>query len=178
MQFWTELYKELATKITENLNQIEWVDLWHNQINFLEEEHPFPTPAVFLSFRSRDLQDTGNKVQQVTLQVDCFLYYETLLDTHAGAYNQDGALNFIESLDHLYALFHGSSGNNYSSMRRLAFNPVDTGNAGNLYQLSFECVLVDYSAMKEFVDGQVKGVEIDTTTIEREIDDNPIFRIP
>lgn len=77
MQFWTDLYKELATKITDNIPEVRWVDLWHNQVNFLEEEHPFPTPAVFLSFRSRELEDAGKKVQKVNLQVDFFLYYET-----------------------------------------------------------------------------------------------------
>ena len=177
MQFWTELYKELATKITDNLSEVRWVDLWHNQINFLEEEHPFPTPAVFLSFRSRELEDMGKKVQKVNLQVDFFLYYETFLDTFKGAYNEDGALEFIETLDHLHALFHGTGGENYSSMRRLAFNPVDTGNAGNLYQLSFECILQDYSAMKQFVDGQVKGIEIDKTIPENPMQTEPIFRV-
>ena len=177
MQFWTELYKELSTKITENLSEMRWVDLWHNQVGFLQDEHPFPTPAVFLSFRIRNTEDVGVKVQKVTLQVDCFLYYETLLDTFEGGYNQQGALDFINSLDHLHALFHGSSGDNYSSMRRIGFAPVDTGNAGNLYQLSFECVLQDYSAMKQFVDGKVKGIEVKKGTHEKETDDKPIFKI-
>lgn len=180
MQFWTELYKELATKITENIPEVKWVDLWHNQVNFLEDEHPFPTPAVFLSFRSRQIEDAGLKVQSVKLQVDFFLYYETFLDTFQGAYNQDASLRFIDTLDHLYALFHGTDGNNYSNLRRIAFNPVDTGNAGNLYQLSFECLLQDYSAMKEFIDGQVKGIDIksykeNAGPASKDID--PIFRL-
>lgn len=177
MQFWTELYKELASKIVDNLPEVRWVDLWHNQINFLEEEHPFPTPAVFLSFRSKDLQDAGKKVQRVVLQIDFFLYYETFLDTFKGAYNEEGALKFIETLDHLHALFHGTDGENYSSMRRLAFAPVDTGNAGNLYQLSFECHLQDYSAMKKFVDGKIKGIDIKQGVSEHLIQTDPIFKI-
>ncbi|MEH0007574.1 MAG: hypothetical protein V6Z82_02495 [Flavobacteriales bacterium] len=173
MQFWTELYKELAQRITTRLTEVRWVDLWHNQINFLEEEHPFPTPAVFLSFRSQQLEDTGLKTQAVTLQVDCYLFYETFSDTFEGSYNQQGALAFIETLDHIHALFHGSQGENYSSMRRIAFAPVDTGNAGNLYQVSFSCLLQDYSAMKTFVDGHVEALDIKRGTTENE----PKFRL-
>ncbi len=142
MQNWTHLYTELATKITDHLPEVEWVDLWHNQVNFLEDEHPFPTPAVFLNFRSLQIDDAGKKVQQVRLQVDCFLFYETFADTYNGSSNQESALAFLQLLNDLYALLHGSSGENYSSMRRIAFNPVDTGNAGNLYQLSFECLFL------------------------------------
>ena len=160
MQNWTELYKELAAKITGQLPEVRWVDLWHNQINFLEDEHPFPTPAVFLSFRSRNIEDLGFKVQKVQLQVDCFLYYETFLDTFEGAYNKDGALQFIETLDHLHALLHGTEGKQYYSMRRTAFAPVDTGNAGNLYQLSFECLLHDASARKHWGKGKIETTDV------------------
>lgn len=177
MQFYTELYQELATKITDNLKEVRWVDLWHNQVNFLEDEHPFPTPAVFLGFRSRNIEDAGLKVQEVDLQVDFFLYYETFAESYHGSYNQEGALDFIKTLDHLHALFHGTDGKNYSSMRRLGFAPVDTGNAGNLYQLSFQCLLQDYSAMKTFEDGEVKAVKIEKGTVDNTLEKEPLYRL-
>lgn len=161
MQNWKDLYTELSEKITTNLPNVEWVDLWHNQVNFLEDEHPFPTPAVFLSFRTMQVEDAGKKVQNVRLQLDCYLFYETFADTYHGSSNQESALNFLNLINSLYTLLHGTSGENYSSMRRLAFNPVDTGNAGNLYQLSFECWLTDYAAVKEFTEGSVNGVLIE-----------------
>lgn len=161
MQNWKDLYTELATEITDKLPNVEWVDLWHNQVNFLESEHPFPTPAVFLNFRTLEVQDMGKKVQNLRLQVDCYLFYETFADSYQGSSNQESALEFLQTLNDLYALLHGTSGENYSNMRRLAFNPVDTGNAGNLYQLSFECVLVDYAAMKNFVDAEINEVSVE-----------------
>ena len=48
---------------------------------------------------------------------------------------REGALAFTKSLDTLLGNFHGTFGKNYSSMLRLAFAPVDTGTAGNLYQV-------------------------------------------
>ncbi|UGU15201.1 hypothetical protein LS482_16130 [Sinomicrobium kalidii] len=165
MQNWPDLYIELAEKISANMPDIRWVDLWHNQVNFLESEHPFPTPAIFLSFRVREINDVGLKVQNVILQMDAYLYYETFLDTFQGAYNQAGALEFLKAKDQLHALFHRTDGENYSSMRRVDFHPVDTGSAGNLYRVVFECALQDYSAAKSYQDGKFADVSINRGNI-------------
>lgn len=159
MQNWEDLYNELGT-IIDQVAAIEWIDLWHNQVSFLDDEHPFPTPAVFLAFRSNKIDDQGVKTQQVNLQVDVYLYFETFADTYKGGVNQGSAMAFLKSLDQINALLHGSSGNNYSSMRRTSFGPVDTGGAGNLYQATYECLLIDYSAQKTFADGTFKELEI------------------
>ena len=79
MQNWKSLYKELADKIADNVEAIQWVDLWNSQVYNLEGEHPFPAPAVFLAFRSNSVEDTGVKVQKVNLQVDVFLFSRYLL---------------------------------------------------------------------------------------------------
>lgn len=160
MQNWQDLYKELAERILEKMPEIRWIDLWHNQTNFLEEEHSFPTPAIFMSFRSNSMADIGLNVQIVNLQVDFYLFYETYLDTFNGAYNEDGALSFTASLDRLFGIFHGTSGENYSGMRRIAFNPEDTGGSGNLYRASFVCQLEDSGAMKDYNEVAAPNIEL------------------
>src|SRR5690606_2012527 len=95
MQNWEDLYLEHAQMITEKIPEVRWVDLWHNQVNFLTEEHPFPTPATFLSYRILKTKDVGNKVQEVTLQVDAYFYYEIFADTYVGGINQESALDFV-----------------------------------------------------------------------------------
>jgi hypothetical protein len=176
MQNWKDLYLELCEKIAEkeqqwkeeakegkreDFQEIRWFDLWHNQVYFLETEHPFPAPAVFLAFRGRQFKDTGDKVQDVTLQVDVYLFFETFTDTYFKGVNQESALSFIDSLDRINAILHGSEGENYSSMRRIGLFPVDTGSAGNLYQLVYECTLIDFSAQKIMNEGIVPGFEIE-----------------
>lgn len=160
MQNWKDLYTELATRISDNLPQVKWIDMWHNQVNFLDSEHPFPTPAVFLSFRSQDISDTGTRVQQVSLQVDVYLFYETFADTYHGSWNQGSAMAFLDTLNGLQALLHGRSGENYSGMRRISFDPVDTGNAGNLYRISFQCLLADYAAQKTYTDAELEEMNL------------------
>ncbi|GIZ09998.1 hypothetical protein [Flavobacterium sp. UMI-01] len=161
MQNFKELYKELATLLTGKIEAIEWLDLWNSQVYNLEGEHPFPAPALFLAFRSNQMQDAGAKMQKVEMQVDVFLFYETFLDTYKGAYNEDGALAFLDIIDEVNKLLHGSTGIGYSNMRRISFSPVDTGGAGNLYTITYKCELIDYSASKEWEEGEFLDVAIE-----------------
>ena len=156
LQHWGDLYKELAQRITAEPNLANWVDLWHNQINFKDEEHPFPVPAVFIAFRMRDPKDTGENVQQANLQIDFYYYFETFADTFEGSFNQTDALDYLNGLTTMHKLFHGSEGNTYGNMQRIGMAPVDTGSAGNLYRIIFTCNVVDISAQKQ-MDTAVPG---------------------
>lgn len=160
MQNFKELYKELADKITDHIPEVRWVDLWNSQVYHLETEHPFPTPAVFLAFRSNQMTDLGQKVQNVNAQVDVFIFYETFLDTFKEAYNQQDALDFLDIMDKINQIFHGSAGENYSSMRRVGYSPVDTGGSGNLWSITYNATLMDYSAQKVYEEGGFKDVEV------------------
>ena len=163
MQNTKDLYQELCTLLSEKIPQIKWFDLWHNQVNFLAEEHPFPTPAIFFAFRINDTNDVGEKVQHVGLQIMIYVYYETFADTYKDSWNKESALAFLDILNQLQAALHGTSGENYSEMRRLpGMAPVDAGEAGNLYQLPFYCTLVDYSAMKQWTEGEVTDLTIES----------------
>lgn len=161
MQNFKELYKELADLLTAKIPAIQWVDLWNSQVYNLDGEHPFPAPAVFLAFRSSRMDDAGVKLQKVQMQVDVFLFYETFLDTFKGAYNQVEALEFLDIMDSINKELHGGSGVSYSNMKRLSFSPVDTGGAGNLYSITYTCELMDYSAVKEWEEGEFNGLEIE-----------------
>ena len=173
---WDKLYQELAEKINTNIPAINWVDLWHNQVGFLVEEHPFSAPALFFAFRILSVEDQGEKVQKVTLQIDMYYFYETFLDTFSGAYNEGDALDYLDTLTEVHKLFHGTSGKNYSEMRRTGLSAVDTGSSGNLYLQSFSCAALDTSALIDFntiVPGEIEFSEgkEDTTAPE------PFFKV-
>lgn len=156
MQEWKDLYTELCGIVADNIPAIKWQDLWHNQINFLEDEHQFPSPAVFYYFRTINTKDQGNKSQKQKIQVGCYLFFETMADTYHESWNQGDALGFLNALTDLQKFLHGAEGENFSNMRHVGMTPVDTGSAGNLYLKTFECELIDYSAtpQDEIVDVQ------------------------
>jgi hypothetical protein len=174
---WDKLYQEIAEKLTTQIPEIKWLDLWHNQVGFMDEENPFPTPAVFLSFRILNTEDASEKVQNLDVQVDVYFFYETFLDTYQGAYNQEDALQYLNLITEIFKVLHASNGTNYGEMRRTGFNAVDTGSAGNLYLQNFTCNVVDASALPNF--DEVTPGEIDYTKGEADADttDN-YFKIP
>lgn len=149
MQTLTQAYEEISDRISSQIPAVKWIDLWHNQAGFLQEEHPFKTPAVFLAFRTVSGADLGQKVQDANVQVDFYLYFETFADTFKGSYNQNSALEFLKLLDKIHKFFHGYSGEFFSEMRHVSTRPVDTGSAGNLYCKSFSCNMRDYEAQDE-----------------------------
>ena len=95
MENWKDLYTELAQR-AQDIPTIEWIDLWHNQVGFLEEEHSFPTPALFIDFRILEAQDQGENQQEAIVQIGLYFFYETFLDTFQGAYNEEDALSYLD----------------------------------------------------------------------------------
>lgn len=143
MESLEELYLEHSKRITDNVPEIKHVDLWAEQVSFLNDEHPFNAPAVFFSYRSNSMEDKGAKIQQVNLQVDIYYYYETFADTARNSKKQSKALDFLKLLSKINAAFHGTNGEYYSEMRRIAFAPIETGTANLLYVQRYECYMID-----------------------------------
>jgi len=179
MEAWTDLYTELAKRISTKLPQIEWIDLWRKQVSFLTTEIPFPTPAVFIGFKTLKIDDKGKLIQDCNMQIDFYLFYETFSDTYEGSYNQSSAIDFLRTLTDLHVLFHGVSGDNFGTMRRVDTKDEDSDNAGNLYRISFQCNVEDASAMKESELTTVNELSIsrDNFTRASTLDSEPLFDI-
>lgn len=99
---YTELFKELSNIVQNRLEFIEnipddyadlrerlealpdfqHIDLWHEQVDYLSEEHPFSTPAIFFEFNTLEIDDAGELMQNANLQVDMHIFWETFSDTY------------------------------------------------------------------------------------------------
>ena len=49
----TELYRDIAGRLAD-VGEIRYIDLWNRNVEFLEQERPWPTPAVFIEFGEID----------------------------------------------------------------------------------------------------------------------------
>lgn len=179
---WSNIYKELSVRIMgmrqvidrlEELSpelaeelisvpDVRYIDLWHEQTGQLDEELPFPTPAVFIGFNTLESADIGTLTQDIHLQVDLYVFWETFADTYDGAIMQAEALDYLNLMTVLNVLLHGYTGEYFSTMRKTGFQRMDSGGAGNLYRASFECMVRDYSALElmEVVDMQEKDITV------------------
>ena len=179
MEAWTDLYKELTEVIKTKTPEIEWIDLWHEQVSYLTDELPFPSPAVFISFNTMSCDDKGQLIQDCETQIDFYLFFETFSDTYVGSYNQDSAINFLRILTKLHTAFHGLSGANFNTMRRVDMRREESGDAGNLYRISFACVIEDASAQVEYDQQSVNEVDFSKGPITRPdpTDGEPLYDI-
>jgi|GEM_PF-517488 len=156
IQTFEELYVDLCEQVAAKMPAINWQDLWHEQVSFLDTEHPWEGNAIFYEFRGVDSADLSQLAQAVDLQVDVYLFYETFLDTAHGSYNQEDALLYLRDLSTLNSIFHGYSSDAIDGMRRVSFGRVETGGAGNLYRVTFMGQTRDHSAVK-MTQGVVPG---------------------
>ena len=138
----TELYERM-----EALPEIKHVDLWHDQVDYLSEEHPFPTPAVFFGFTTLNVSDNGELMQTTDLQVDIYVFYETFADTYNGAKMQGEALEFLDLLLMIGLMFHGRTGEHFHQMRRSGTFRQESGGSGNLYRMQFQTNVSEFSAL-------------------------------
>lgn len=185
---WSNIYQELSARIMDMRTLIEsleeaspqlaeelrsvpdvcYIDLWHEQTEYLDEELPFPTPAVFIGFSTLGTSDMGTLAQDIQLQVDLYVFWETFADTYDGAVMQSEALDYLNLLTVLNALLHGYTGENFSTMRKTGFQRMSSGGAGNLYRASFECAARDYSAQELAIIAEMKDKEISVSELEDE----------
>lgn len=194
---WTDIYKELAeiiirkneylatipdeyAELRERLMAVPdvlHIDLWHEQVNYLTDEHPFPCPAVFFEFNTVSADDNGRLVQLLNTQVDLHVFWETFDDTYVGAVMQEEALKFMDLLTLLNMLFHGRSGGDFNTLRKTSINREETGGAGNLYRMTFECQVHDYSAQELYTAGALTGgIVISKDKIPENVpEENPMY---
>lgn len=164
---YTELFKELSNIVQNRLEFIEnipddyadlrerlealpdfrHIDLWHEQVDYLSEEHPFPTPAIFFEFNTLEIDDAGELMQNTNLQVDMHIFWETFSDTYEGATMQEEALQYLDLLMLVGLMFHGRNGKNFHQMRRSGTNREESGGSGNLYRISFQTNLSEFSGL-------------------------------
>lgn len=156
-----ELYLEHQNRVTANIPEIKHSDLWSEQVSFMAEEHPFKSPAVFFGYRVLGTEDQGEKIQELRLQVDVYLFYETFADTAKASKRQSKALDFLDLLTKINACFHATNGNYYNNMRRTGFNPVETGGAGILYVQRYELTMIDDSASVLYENMKFEQMEVE-----------------
>jgi hypothetical protein len=154
------VYLEHEARITANMPEIKTVDLWSEQVSFMAQEHPFASPAVFFAYRVLAADNLSEKLQNLRMQCDIYLFYETFADTNRKAKKQQKALDFLDMLSKINACFHASEGKFYNEMTRTGFNPVETGGAGMLYVQKFEFTMLDESAQVLYESLKFENMEL------------------
>lgn len=100
------IYKALVEKLkeytdTEGNQVFMHFDLWNEQVDFIEDETPFDTPAIFIEFRSINWSDTMQNMQRGTLPIRLHVVTEWKGSTNDGSIYQETALKRLDLVDNM-----------------------------------------------------------------------------
>lgn len=152
-QDWGEAYKELAALIRAKVPAIKHVDLYYGQEQFIGSDGnwmPFRAPAVFLEFRAAEVQDLGDQVQQLTMDIGVYLLHETVQDTDDRSLGQRRALEFVALLRQLHQVLHGAQGTHFMPLTRTELSRAEAPPFCYFYRQTYRCVIIDNGAAPQW----------------------------
>lgn len=162
LQDWVGAYKEISDAILApgtGIAEVKHVDMWHEQIDFLPEEYPWPPGSVFLEFNIDTIETTGMKVQDMNCEISVYYALDTISETHAKSDTKDIALAFGNHLRKIHKFLQGRSGVNFGNLNRTGIRRVPAPQYLMVYKQMYSCVIRDESAMDEFGEATIKRVK-------------------
>lgn len=90
---------------------VRTIDLWNEQVEFIEQEDAFDTPAVFIEFRPVQWGTLGGSVQRAELTLRLHIVTAWQGSARDGSPYQEQALKRFNLLDSLDARLFNLSGN-------------------------------------------------------------------
>lgn len=120
----TEALKELKDDGGQPL--IRHIDLWNEQVEFIEQEDPFDTPAVFIEFRPVQWRTLGGTTQQADVPFRLHVVTKWKGSARDGSMFQEESLERFDLLDkidaHLFNFFLSARNESVCMTRRTGSN--------------------------------------------------------
>lgn len=92
--FYNNIKQHIKTKLPDVLH----IDFWNDQLNNLDEENPFLTPAIFIELEPVQWTDTGKNSKKGTVSFTLHLVTDCY-DTRADDQDAMKALDFMETIE-------------------------------------------------------------------------------
>jgi hypothetical protein len=162
-QDWIGSYKELGAAILDpktGIKAVKHVDLWHEQVDYLPEEYPWPSDSVFLEYNIDTIETTGLKVQDLMTEISVYYCLDTLADSYVNSPTMDIALEFGKRLREVHKFLQGKSGVHFGKLDRVGIRRVPAPQYLLVYKQVYRCVIRDESAMDELEDRLIKKSKV------------------
>ena len=101
--------------------EVKHIDLWNEQVEFIEQEEPFGTPAVFVEFRPVRWATLGGTVQQADVDIRLHIVTPWKGSAKDGSIFQQDALErfaLLERIDRCLFNLQGAEGGTSFCMTR------------------------------------------------------------
>lgn len=121
-------------------------DLWNQQVEFLEEETPFLTPAIFIEFLPHEWKTLGNRRQHAVLNTRIHIVTQWFAGTADYSPTEQQALEYLDIVDCVVAALQNFSASSTNSWMRTRTVPNHNHEryVDNIEE--YVCDLIDVSA--------------------------------
>lgn len=109
-----QIFKAICTRLTERVPDIQFIDLWNNNIATLSGGTVWPLPAVFVEFETIEWRQQGNSSRRGDVAVRLHIVTRTIATHGASDPNMSDALGFLDLIDHINAAMQGLRGDNFA----------------------------------------------------------------
>lgn len=120
-----DIYLALCEQLNTKLNglngvpKLQWIDKDMGQLNWLDEYHPIPKPAVLIKFGRTQWETTTGGLQQGDSIIEVSVLFDNMADSFDGSTNQDLALEFFDFNEEVFEALQGFCGENFSALVRI-----------------------------------------------------------
>jgi hypothetical protein len=103
-----QVYLAIQSRLKERLTEWEFhFDLWNNQLDNLDNEHPILFPALFLDFSNLRWETTSKLVQEADAVLRLYVVQEPYGEAYSGSLDQARALEYLDRIDAVNEALHG-----------------------------------------------------------------------
>lgn len=110
-----ELYKALCERLSQ-IDEIKHIDLWNNNVEFIEQETAWERPAVFIEFKPIYWTQVKEKCWRSKTQVSLHIVSDWNGSSAANSDKQDEILAIYDLSDKIVKVIEGLNGKSFSRL--------------------------------------------------------------
>ena len=115
-----QLFLAIVQRLTEKVPQVQFIDLWNEQVATIQTGSTWPLPAVFIEFEAYDVHQQANHVR--TAEVPVRLHIVTRAQNYNGSKDErmTCALAYFDLIDDINRAMTGLCGELFATFQHTA----------------------------------------------------------
>lgn len=109
-----QIYKAICERLSEQVPDIAYLDLWNNNIAVLTGGAVWPRPAVFVEFETIEWRQEQRGARRGDVAVRLHIITDTVTYNGSKDNRQEVALAYLDLIDRINAAMQGLRGENFA----------------------------------------------------------------
>lgn len=144
-----QIFQTICARLAERVPDIQFIDLWNNNVSTLNGGAVWPTPAVFVEFEPIEWRQQNNGARRGDVAVRLHIVTRAVATHGHTDPKMPYALTFLDLIDQINAAMQGLRGDNFSG-----------------FQLTTSATNHDHAELMESVERYITSAQ-DTTAVPK-----------